>query len=152
MNVMSKIETKARYEIEIEAYIMHVQIESRVLGDIARNHIVPTAVKYQNVLIENVRGLKEIFDKKFDAVSKEQVMLIEEISNHIEGINANVTKMIDERREANAIEDIEKKAASYCSKVKTLFDEIRYHCDKLELLVDDELWPLTKYRELLFTR
>lgn len=152
MGVMSKVETEARYEIEIESYIKHVQIESRVLGDIARNHIVPTAVKYQNVLIENVKGLKEIFDKKFTAVSKEQVKLIEEISSHIEGINANVTKMIDERREANAIENIEEKATAYCNKVKALFEKIRYHCDKLELLVDDELWPLTKYRELLFTR
>ena len=152
MNVMSAIETKARYEIEVEAYIMHIQIESRVLGDIARNHVVPTAVKYQNVLIENVKGLKEIFDKKFIEVSKEQINLIEEISSHIEGINANVTKMIAERKKANAMQDIEKKANAYCFNVKPLFDEIRYHCDKLELLVDDELWPLTKYRELLFTR
>jgi len=152
MKVMSKIETEARYEIEIEAYIKHIQIESRVLGDIARNHIVPTAVKYQNILIENVRGLKSIFDKKFDTVSKEQVKLIEEISNHIEGINTQVTKMIDERRKANAILDGEKRAFAYCNKVKALFEDIRYHCDKLELLVDDELWPLAKYRELLFTR
>lgn len=152
MNVMSKIETEARYEIEIEAYIMHIQIESRVLGDIARNHIVPTAVKYQNILIENVKGLKEIFDKKFTTVSNEQINLIEEISGHIEAINAKVTNMIDERRKANSIEDIEKKADVYCNKVKPFFEEIRYHCDKLELLVDDEIWPLTKYRELLFTR
>ncbi|WP_298550846.1 glutamine synthetase III [uncultured Algibacter sp.] len=152
MNVMSKIETEARYEIEIEAYIMHIQIESRVLGDIARNHIVPTAVKYQNILIENVKGLKEIFEEKYNSVSKEQINLIEEISNHIEGINANVTKMIGARKKANNIEDIEKKAHAYCNNVKSLFDDIRYHCDKLELLVDDEIWPLTKYRELLFTR
>ncbi len=152
MNVMSKIETEARYEIEIEAYIMHIQIEGRVLGDIARNHIVPTAVKYQNVLIENVKGLKEIFDKNFKTVSKEQINLIEEISNHIEGINANVTKMTNERKLANAIENAEKKAHAYCFNVKPLFEDIRYHCDKLELLVDDEIWPLTKYRELLFTR
>lgn len=152
MNVMSHVETKARYEIEMEVYIKQIQIESRVLGDIARNHIVPTAVKYQNVLIENVRGLKEIFDKKFTEVSKEQIKLIEDISGHIEGINANVTKMIDERRKANAIDDIEERAFAYCNKVKALFDDIRYHCDKLELLVDDELWPLAKYRELLFTR
>ncbi|WP_136479882.1 glutamine synthetase III family protein [Cognatitamlana onchidii] len=152
MEVMSAIETKARYEIEIEAYIKHIQIESRVLGDIARNHIVPTAVKYQNILIENVRGLKEIFEEKYHGVAKEQVSLIEEISNHIEGINQNVTKMIEERKKANTMENIEAKAEAYCKNVKTLFEDIRYHCDKLELLVDDELWPLTKYRELLFTR
>lgn len=152
MEVMSEIETKARYEIEMESYILHLQIESRVLGDIARNHIVPTAVKYQNILVENVKGLKEIFDKKFEAVSKEQINLIENISKHIESINANVTKMIDERREANSLSNIEDKANAYTYKVKPIFDDIRYHCDKLELLVDDELWPLTKYRELLFTR
>ena len=152
MKVMSKIETKARYEIEMEAYSKHIQIEGRVLGDIARNHIVPTAVKYQNVLIENVKGLKKIFEEDYKSVSKEQINLIKAISNHIEGINTNVTKMIDERRKGNTIEDIEKRALAYCQKVKPLFDDIRYHCDKLELLVDDEIWPLTKYRELLFTR
>jgi len=152
MNVMSKIETEARYEIELEAYIMHIQIESRVLGDIARNHIVPTAVKYQNILIENVRGLKEIFEAKYNSVSKEQVNLIEDISSHIASINAKVTKMIDARKTANELTDFEKKAHAYCNQVKPFFNEIRYHCDKLELLVDDELWPLTKYREMLFTR
>ncbi len=152
MQVMSKIESEARYEIEMEAYCMHIQIEGRVLGDIARNHIVPTAVKYQNILIENVKGLKEIFEEKYNTVAKEQISLIEEISSHIEGINANVTKLINERKKANTITDIEKKALAYCNKVKPLFDDIRYHCDKLELLVDDEIWPLTKYRELLFTR
>ncbi|MDA9344231.1 glutamine synthetase III, partial [Algibacter sp.] len=152
MGVMSKVETEARYEIEVEAYIMHIQIESRVLGDIARNHIVPTAVKYQNILVENVRGLKEIFEEKYNSVSREQINLIEEISNHIAGINANVTKMINARKKANDMGDIEKKAHAYCNHVKPLFDDIRYHCDKLELLVDDEIWPLTKYREMLFTR
>ena len=149
---MSKIEAEARYEIEIEAYIMHIQIEGRILGDIARNHIVPTAVKYQNTLIENVKGLKAIFEEKFKKVSKEQINLIEEISSHIEGINANVTKLISERKKANNLNDIEKKAHAYCYNVKPLFEDVRYHCDKLELLVDDEIWPLTKYRELLFTR
>ena len=152
MKVMSKVESEARYEIEVEAYIMHIQIESRVLGDIARNHIVPTAVKYQNILIENVKGLKEIFEKDFKSVSKEQLILIQDISGHIAGINSNVTKMIDARRGANAMDDLAKRANAYYSKVRPLFEDIRYHCDKLELLVDDEIWPLTKYRELLFTR
>ncbi|APY10158.1 glutamine synthetase type III [Seonamhaeicola sp. S2-3] len=152
MNVLSEIETKARYEIEVEAYIMHIQIEARVLGDIARNHIVPTAVKYQNILIENVKGLKEIFETDFEKVSKEQINLIKEISSHIEAINTKVTALINERKKANKLADIEKKAAAYCNQVKPLFEDIRYHCDKLELLVDDEIWPLTKYREMLFTR
>ena len=151
LGIMNKIEVKARYEIEVEQYTMSLQIESRVLGDIARNHIVPTAVKYQNVLIENVRGLKEIYGASFKKLAKEQMVLIEEISNHLESLNSNVTKMTNERKKANNFDNIEKKADAYCFKVKPHFDDIRYHCDKLELLVDDELWPLTKYRELLFT-
>jgi len=152
MKVMSKTESKARYEVELEAYIKHIQIESRVLGDIARNHIVPTAVKYQNVLVDNVKGLKDIFDKDFKKVAKEQLNLIENISKHIEGINTNVTNMIEERKKANVLERLEDKATAYCNSVKPLFEDIRCQCDKLELLVDDKLWPLTKYRELLFTK
>ncbi|PKQ46111.1 glutamine synthetase III family protein [Confluentibacter flavum] len=152
MEVMSKIEMEARYEVEMEDYINHVQIESRVLGDIARNHVVPTAVKYQNILIDNVRGLKDIFEGSYKKLAKEQLVLIEEISIHIESINANVTKMTNERKKANGMQDIEEKANAYCFNVKPLFDDIRYNCDKLELLVDDEIWPLTKYRELMFTR
>jgi len=152
LGVMNKIETVSRYEIEMEEYVLHIQIEGRVLGDIARNHVVPTAVRYQNILIENVKGLKEIYGTGFKKLAKQQMSLIEQISGHIEAINSNVTKMTNERKVANNIDDIEKKAHVYCNKVKPLFDEIRYHCDKLELLVDDELWPLTKYRELLFTK
>ncbi|WP_431135713.1 glutamine synthetase III [Psychroserpens mesophilus] len=152
MNVMNKIESEARYEIEVEEYVLRIQIEGRVLGDIARNHVVPTAVRYQNILIDNVKGLKEIYGTSFKKLAKEQLNLIEQISNHIESINSNVTKMIEERKKANAIDNLEKKANAYCKTVKPLFEDIRYHCDKLELLVDDELWPLTKYRELLFTK
>jgi glutamine synthetase len=152
LGVMNKVESEARYEIEMEEYVLRIQIEGRVLGDIARNHIVPTAVKYQNILIENVKGLKEIYGASFKKFAKEQLNLIEEISEHIESINSNVTKLINERKKANTVDDIEKKALDYCHKVKPIFDDIRYHCDKLELLVDDELWPLTKYRELLFTK
>ncbi|MDA0175948.1 MULTISPECIES: glutamine synthetase III family protein [Mesoflavibacter] len=152
LGVMNKIEAEARYEIEMEEYAMRVQIEGRVLGDIARNHVVPTAVKYQNTLIKNVQGLKDIYGKEFKKVAKEQLLIIEEISSHIEAINSSVTKMTASRKEANAVEDIYKKSVLYCDKVKPFFDQIRYHCDKLELLVDDQLWPLTKYRELLFTK
>ena len=152
MNVMNKIESEARYEIEVEEYVLRIQIEGRVLGDIARNHVVPTAVRYQNILIDNVKGLKEIYGASFKKLAKEQLNLIEDISSHIEGINSNVTKMTEERKKANSITDLELKASTYCNVVKPLFQDIRYHCDKLELLVDDELWPLTKYRELLFTK
>jgi glutamine synthetase len=152
LGVMNKVEIEARYEIEVDEYALHIQIEGRVLADIARNHVVPTAVKYQNILIENVRGLKEIYGAGFKKLAKEQLNLIEEISNHIEAINSKVTKMTNERKKANMIEDTVKTAEVYCAKVKPLFDDIRYHCDKLELLIDDEIWPLTKYRELLFTK
>ncbi|GAA0742080.1 glutamine synthetase III [Gaetbulibacter jejuensis] len=152
LGIMNKVESEARYEIEMEEYIMRIQIEGRVLGDIARNHVVPTAVRYQNILIDNVKGLKEIYGTSYKKLAQEQLNLIEEISGHIASINSNVTKMTEERKTSNKIEDIEKKAHAYCNKVKPIFDDIRYHCDKLELLVDDELWPLTKYRELLFTK
>lgn len=152
LNVMNRVEVEARHEIELEEYIMRVQIESRILGDIARNHVIPTSIRYQNMLIKNVRGLKEIFEKDFKKYSKEQVSIIQEISGHIEKINSEITEMIDARKKANKLEDAEEKAFAYCNDVKPYFESIRYHCDKLELLVDDEIWPLTKYRELLFTK
>lgn len=152
MGIMNKIETEARYEIEVEEYTKRIQIEGRVLGDIARNHVIPTAIKYQNVLVNNVRGLKEIYGTGFKKIAHQQLEIIEMISKHIEEVNKGVTEMIEERKKANALGDSEKMADAYCNKVKPYFDVIRYHCDKLELLVDDELWPLTKYRELLFTK
>ena len=152
MGVMNHVEVESRYEIELEDYIKKIQIEGRVLGDIARNHVIPTAIRYQNILIENVKGLKEIFGKDFEQIAKEQITLIKEISGHIEGINTKVEKMIDERKKANALTNTEEMANAYCDKVKPYFDDIRYHADKLELLVDNEIWTLTKYREMLFTK
>ena len=152
MEVMSKVEAEARYEIEIEEYTKKIQIEGRILGDIARNHIVPTAIKYQTALIKNAQGLKDIFGKDYKDIAKEQLELIKTISDHITAIKAKTKEMINERKKANKIENPEKQALAYCNKVKPLFDEIRYHCDKLEIMVDDELWPLVKYREMLFTR
>jgi glutamine synthetase len=152
LDIMSKVEIEARYEIRVEEYAMRIQIEGRVLGDIARNHVIPTAIKYQNILIENVQGLKDIYGKNYKELANEQMLLIQKISEHIAKINSGITDMINERKKANKIDNAEKRASEYCNKVKPYFDIIRYHCDKLELLVDDELWPLTKYRELLFTR
>ncbi len=152
MRIMNKVESKARYEIEVEDYTKRIQIEGRVLGDIARNHVIPTAIKYQSVLVNNVKGLKEIYGNGFTKMAEQQLEIIEAISEHIEKINEGVTEMTEERKKANNMNDIEKTANAYCENVKPLFDVIRYHCDKLELLVDDELWPLTKYRELLFTK
>ena len=151
MEVMNRVELEARYEVDLEEYTKRLQIESRVLGDIARNHIVPTAINYQNTLLENTKNLKEVFGDDFKNIAKEQIELIMIISNHITEINSLTLKMIDERRKANKLEGL-KSAEAYNKKVKPFFEEIRYHCDKLETMVDDNLWPLTKYRELLFTR
>ncbi|OIQ22097.1 MAG: glutamine synthetase type III [Flavobacterium sp. MedPE-SWcel] len=152
LNIMNHVEMEARYEIELEEYAKRIQIEGRVLGDIARNHVVPTAIRYQNILIENVKGLKEIFGKDHETVGRQQITLIKEISEHIAGINIKVAEMIAERRKANDLDNAEELAAAYCNNVKPYFDSIREHSDKLELLIDDEIWTLAKYRELLFTK
>lgn len=151
MGIMNRVESEARYEIELEKYVKRIQIEGRVIGDIARNHVIPTAIRYQNTLIKNVKGLKDIFENDFKKYAKEQLELIEEISDHIAEINSGINKMTEERKKANKLQG-QKAAEAYCNNVIPYFDEIRYHCDKLEIMVDDELWPLTKYRELLFTR
>ena len=151
MEVMNKVELEARYEIDIEEYTKRLQIESRVLGDIARNHVVPTAIIYQNTLLENTKNLKEIFGDDFKNIAKEQIELIMIISNHITQINALTLDMIEARKKANELVGL-KSAEAYNKNVKPFFEQIRYHCDKLETMVDDNLWPLTKYRELLFTR
>ena len=152
LSIMNHVEVEARYEIELEEYTKKIQIESRVLGDISKNHVIPTAIRYQNTLITNVKGLKDIFGDEFESIGKEQIILIKVISKHIEGINAKVKEMTDTRKKANALTDAQEKAEAYCDKVKPYFEIIRNHCDKLELLVDNELWTLTKYRELLFTK
>ena len=152
LSIMNHVEVEARYEIELEEYTKKIQIESRVLGDISKNHVIPTAIRYQNTLITNVKGLKDIFGDEFESIGKEQIILIKVISKHIEGINAKVKEMTDARKKANALTDAQEMAEAYCNKVKPYFEIIRNHCDKLELLVDNELWTLTKYRELLFTK
>lgn len=151
LGIMSRVEVEARHSIELEEYTMRIQIEGRILGDIARNHIIPTGIQYQNILLENVQGLKNIYGTDFKKFAGEQMHLIEKISGHIAMINKGITDMIEARKIANKVEDIEQKAFAYCNAVKPLFEVIRYHCDKLELLVDDEIWPMTKYRELLFS-
>lgn len=152
-NVMSEKEIQARYEIYLEQYQMKIQIESRIIADIARNHIIPTAINYQNKLIENVKGLKELMDEKtYKKLSKEQISMITEISERISSIMSDVNEMTNQRRKANKILDVEKRAKAYCNRVLPLFDKIRYQTDKLELLINDEDWPLPKFRELLFTK
>ncbi len=149
--IMSALEVKARYEIELEEYIKKIQIESRILGDISQNHIIPTAISYQNKLIKNVRGLKEIFGNSYKDHASEQIKLIEQISGYLNTIITSVDLMTEERKVANKLSSLEDTAKAYCQKVIPFFSKIKYACDKLELLVDDEIWPLTKYRELLFT-
>src|SRR6185437_11156196 len=130
--IYSKKEQEARHEIQLENYIKKIQIEARIIGDLASTYILPPAIKYQNILIKNIMGLKELgFDESTFAAQK---LITQKISEHINVINTSVKAMID------------------CDKVKNHFDEIRYHADKLELLVDDEFWELPKYRELLFLR
>jgi glutamine synthetase len=146
-------ELESRVEVEYEKFTKKVQIEARVLGDLAINHIVPTGITYMTTLIENVRGLKEVFsDIEFERLAGARKELIVTISDHISSIKKLVNDMIEERKKANVIEDNYKKALAYESKVKPYMDEIREHIDKLELIVDNEIWPLPKYRELLFTR
>lgn len=150
--VLNKVEVHARYEIDLEDYALRLQIEGRIIGDIARNHVIPTAIKYQNTLIDNVKGLKEIFGGEYETYAGEQVDLLKSISSHISKIKMYVDEMIEERKKANKIDDAYLRAKAYSEHVKPYFPKIRYSCDKLEMMVDDETWPLTKYRELLFTR
>ena len=153
MGVLSPRELEARKEIEFENYILKIQIESRLMGDIVQNYFIPAAVTYQNKLIENVNGLLKIFgDKEGRVIAKAQMELLEKISGHINSMKSASDKMLVQRKLANKEAHAEQKALSYCDNVKVHFDEIRYHADKLELLVEDELWPLPKFREMLFTR
>jgi len=151
--ILTRRELEARQEIKMEKYAMQIQIEARIMGDLSTNHIIPVAIQYQNRLMENVHGLKEVLDHKtFVKLSKNQIQSIKDISKHITEIKENVHNMINERKVANKIDDIQEKAFYYNQKVLPYFEVIRYHTDKLELLVDDKLWPLPKYRELLFLK
>jgi glutamine synthetase len=144
-------ELEARHEIMLEAYIKKVQIEARIMGELATSHILPSAVKYQNILAENIRGLKEA--GLSEASYANQLSILEELSNHLNAMSTGVRNMIEERKKANVITDTREKAIAYCDDVKGKhFDEIRYHVDKMELLVDDSHWLLPKYREMLFLR
>lgn len=148
--IYTKKELEARHEILLENYTKKIQIEARVIGDMASSYILPPAIKYQNVLISNIKGLKEIGldESNYDS----QIQISKKISEHINVINKKVKAMIEARKVANEVTDTREKAIMYCDEVKKHFDEIRYHTDKLELLVDDEYWELPKYRELLFLR
>ncbi|MCK4661816.1 MAG: glutamine synthetase III [Bacteroidales bacterium] len=151
--ILTPRELEARYDIKLEIYIKKIQIEGRILGDLAINHIIPTAIKYQNILIENIKGIKEILpENDSKEISEIQLQSIKKISYHISSIRKEVINMVEIRKKANMIENIREKATVYSSDVKPYLEKIRFHIDKLELIVDDEIWPLPKYRELLFAR
>ncbi|MCL6525036.1 MAG: glutamine synthetase III [Thermoflavifilum sp.] len=150
MGVFTKKEIHARHEILLEDYIKKVQIEARVIGDLCTNYILPAAIRYQNELIQNIEGLKAtgLNEKAYQT----QLNILKKISEHINVIGQQVEAMIEERKKVNKMTDTFEKAVAYCDRVKAYFDVIRYHADKLEFLVDDQYWPLPKYRELLFLR
>ena len=149
--IYSHQELEARHEIELEKYIKKVQIESRMMGELATSHILPAAIRYQNLLATNIRGLKEAGVK--ESGFSNQLQILEEISTHINKTSDLVEKMIEARKSCNKLSDTREKAIAYQKKVKdAFFDDVRYHVDKLELLVDDKEWYLPKYREMLFLR
>jgi glutamine synthetase len=151
--VLSHVELEARYEILQEEYYKKIQIESRTLSDLVKNHIVPTAIEYQSILSQNVMRLKEVLPaESFQRLSKEQVDMIIEISERISKVLSQAEEMTEARKAANNIADTRERALAYCDNVKPFFDSIRYEVDKLELLVDNEMWPLPKYREMLYIR
>jgi glutamine synthetase len=150
-HIYNHLELEARHEIMLEEYIKKVQIEARVMGDIASTMILPAALKYQNMLLENIVGLKNL--NISTSLYESQQAVLEKISEHINAISKNVEAMIEARKKANEISSTREKAIAYCDDIKIkYFDTIRYHADKLELMVDDSIWPLPKYRELLFIR
>lgn len=151
LGIFSEVELEGRVEVMYEQYTLKIQIEARVMGDLAINHIVPTAVKYQNRLMENVLGLKEIYGEEFKTLAGNRIELIKEISDHVTAIKNGVNEMVEARKMANKMDDEKEKSKAYSKTVAPYLDKIRYHIDKLELIVDDEIWPLPKYRELLFS-
>ncbi|KQC31446.1 glutamine synthetase III [Flagellimonas eckloniae] len=152
MSVMSEVELSAHQEVELETYIFHVQIEGRVLGEMVYNHIIPAAICYQNILLENIKGLKDVYGAAHKKVAESQLNILEQIGEHIVEIKKLTDDMTAARRRANGLSTINKKAQAYCNTIKPYFESIREQSDKLEKLISDDLWPFTKYRELLFAK
>ena len=151
--VFSPVELAARNEVKWEMYTKKIQIEARVLGDLAINHVIPVATRYQSLLLDNVFKIKSLFSsEKWTAIAAQDMVAIENISDHIAVIREEVRQMVDARKAANRIDSEREKAVAYHDNVLPHMVKIRYHIDKLELHVDDEMWPLPKYRELLFIR
>ncbi len=151
--VLSEKELHARNEVKWEQYTKKIQIEARVLGDLAMNHIIPVATRYQGLLLDNASKIHSLYEKqKAEKLASQDMEIIEDIACRINFIKTKVDEMVEARKVANRIENEREKALMYCEKIAPYFDEIRYHIDKLELTVDNEMWTLPKYRELLFIR
>ena len=149
--VFNKVELEARNEVSWETYTKKIQIEARVFGDLALNHIIPVATRYQSILLDNVYKIKSLFPKEQgEKIAAQDMAMIEKMSEHMQFIKDNVAAMVNARKVANKIDSLRDKANAYHDTVVPYLDTIRYHIDKLELMVDDEMWPLPKYRELLF--
>jgi glutamine synthetase len=153
MEVLTEREVEARYEVMNEIYLKKLQIEARVIGDLTINHIIPTAIKFQNTLIDNVRGIKDLFGpEEYKTMSERQLIAIKKISGYIQQLREDFHNLVEARKEANIIESYSERAKVYSNTVLPYMERIRNVVDKLEMVVDDELWPLPKYRELLFLR
>ena len=150
LGVLAKNEIEARFEILNETYVKKLQIEARIIGDICLNHVIPAAVRYQNVLIENVKGIKDIFGEGYMDFCSAEIETLKKISTYINNVSVDVEELVEARKRANKIENIAERAKVYSHDVKDMMDKVRYSADQLEMIVDDEMWPLPKYRELLF--
>ena len=147
---MAPNEVQARFEILNETYVKKLQIEARIIGDICLSHVLPAAVKYQNLLIGNVKGIKEIFGEDYMQYCSSEMETLKAISKYMNNISADVESLVEARKRANRIENIAQRAKVYSHEVKDMMERIRESADNLEMLIDNEVWPLPKYRELLF--
>ena len=150
LNVLAPNEIEARFEIFNETYVKKLQIEARVIGDMCLNHVIPAAVKYQNILIENIKGMKDIFGEESAALCASEMDTLKKISMYVNRISSDVVSLVESRKKANRIENIAERAKVYSYEVKSMMEKVRDSADNLEMLIDDEMWPLPKYRELLF--
>ena len=150
LGVLSPVESQARYEVQNETYVKKLQIEARLIGDICLNHVIPAAVSYQNILVKSIQGCKDVFGDEYKQLCKADMDTYKKISGYVNSISADVEALVEARKRANKVEDMAERAYLYSTSVKDMMDKVRYSADHLEMLVDDELWPLPKYRELLF--
>ena len=150
LGVLAPNEVEARFGILNETYVKKLQIEARILGDMCLNHVIPAAVKYQNILIENISGMKNIFGEEYVSLCQSEIRTLREISLYINNVSSDVHSLVEARKKANRVEDIALRAKMYSKDVKSMMEKVRISADNLEMLIDDEVWPLPKYRELLF--